>query len=99
MLTPLAMKKIRLALMVLAFCGAVIGAFVSKANTSLLPQVYAHTVVGCCVLRPSALQSGCSPTNNGAQCSVFVPAGPCVGPNQVVPAFDDSNCTTVLYRP
>jgi hypothetical protein len=87
------MKKIHLVLMVPAFSGA----FVSKAN--LLPNVYAHTTAGCCVSRPAALQANCSPTNSGPQCTVYVPGGACVGPNQVAPAFNDTNCTIVLHRP
>jgi hypothetical protein len=95
------MKKIRLVLTVLAFSGAVIGAFVSKANASsnLILDVWGHSSTGVCVWRPLALQLGCSTSGSGAQCTVFIPASILTGPNQVAPAFNDANCTIVLNRP
>jgi hypothetical protein len=93
------MKKIRLVLTSLAFCGAVTGAFVSKANANLILDVYGHTSTGACAWRPLALQLGCSVSGSGPQCTVFVPGSILTGPNQVAPAFNDANCTIVLSRP
>lgn len=94
------MKKIRLVLTALAFCGAVIGAFVSKAktNSNPPPSVYAHTSTDCCVQKLMTLQQNCSVSNTGLQCTIFVTGGVC-GPNQIAPAFNDSNCTFALRRP
>jgi hypothetical protein len=48
------MKTIRLVLAAIAFCGAVAGAFVSRANASLMLDVYGHTSGHA---RPQTLQT------------------------------------------
>jgi hypothetical protein len=94
------MRKIRLVLTVLAFCAAIIGAFVSKVNASFPPpEVYGHTSTGVCVPRPQALQQGCSVNGSGPQCSVFVPGSPKNGPNQVAPGYTDASCAFMLRQP
>jgi hypothetical protein len=93
------MKKIRLFLTVLAFSGATIGAFVSKANANLLLDVYGHTSTGVCVWRPLAIQLGCSVNGSGPQCTVFVPASILTGPNQIAPAYNNSSCAFMLRQP
>jgi hypothetical protein len=93
------MKTIRLVLAAIAFCGAVIGAFVSKASTNLVNEPYGHTTTGVCVQRPQTLQQGCSVNGSGPQCTVFVPGSILTGPNQVAPAFQNSNCTYMLRQP
>jgi hypothetical protein len=93
------MKKIRLILTVLAFSGAVIGAFASKANANILLDVYGHTTTGACVWRPLTIQVGCSVNGSGPQCTVFVLGSILTGPSQIAPAFNNSSCTYMLRLP
>jgi hypothetical protein len=92
------MKKIRLALTSLAFCLAVAAAL-ATSTSNLIPKVYGHTSTDACVEGDQTIQSGCSKTNSGPQCTVFIAGSPTAGPNQIAPAYHNNQCMHALRIP